>query len=199
MMNPTTVTFNMENREVIEGFKSVRDIDNTNLSFEPCLTVPAKELQIELPKLIEQVIPEVIGTPISATSVRRPTLVGRPRTPEVISIKSTSQRQPVISPPVQRQPVVVPLVQRQPVVQRRPVLPSLPSAKSIVAPLIPVEEIITSSIESEAIPVTIKEFQPPLVVGVPTINNDPTEYEPPINVVTKRYVEVLNCRTYLAR
>lgn len=188
MMNPTIVAFNMENRAVIEGFKSVDAVLDTD-SQEESTSQPIFSACLGAGKLNPNI------NPLAPPQILPGTLPGVRIQPNV---------------PGQVQPLVraqVPGIQTQ-----VPGMQTLGHIRPIVAPILQGVTIqpIIPDIDQEGnqgfgvgIPVNIPdktmEFIEPVVVGVPTINPDPTIQQTTIFVGAGKYVNVLNGRTYLAQ
>lgn len=76
---------------------------------------------------------------------------------------------------------------------------------TIVPPILPPE--LTDDVEALGVGIPVKDikdvgpdiFKDPVVVGVPTINTNPTNPMPTVYVGSGKYVQVLNGRTYLAQ
>jgi len=209
MMTPTIVAFNMENREVIEGFKNVEAADeetdqNESISqpiFSQCRAIQPTDVQmgpiLTIPSPIRTIpnAPGVITQPMTfeiglTTPKPQPIGLSRPVPPgmQVIGLS-----QPTVRPPVQLQPT--------PTIQ-----PITAPKQNIVAPIIPGIEL---GIEIEPLgeriqvkepePNEIKKFHEPTMVGVPTINSDPLLPQVTIYVGAGKYTRILNGRTYLAQ
>lgn len=185
MTNPTIVTFNMENREVIEGFKSVDAADEADVRtgntgrpvFNSCMG-PAPPSQILNP---------VHNIPLNIR-----------RTPPVTPGPQLFPR-PTGLPGIQTIGVLQPAIQRQnsPFVQQAPQNVTSPP---LIQPIIPDLDLNVPT--GVGIPVNAPEtnkFTEPTMVGVPTINNNPTVVQPTIYVGANKQVRVLNGRTYLAQ
>lgn len=215
MMNPTIVSFNMENREVIEGFKSVdaaneADAQNESITrpvFNPCMGAGGGVIPTVRPVLAAPALtparPEPIRTLPNAPGIVQPTtqLTIRPTT-GAAAPGIFGQGMPVIRPglPMRITPqVTIPAVINAP----QPVPEIL--SPTIVAPIVTGIELGT---EIEALGVGIpvelpagatNKFEEPVAVGVPTINPDPTVQQALIYVGAGKHVRVLNGRTYLAQ
>lgn len=191
MMNPTIVLFDMENREVIEGFKRVDSVMDTDISqastsrpiFGPCLNVNM-DLPLNLPttpKIVPKITPK---TP----PVRTPVPIAKP------GIQTPPKLAP-ITPPVRTTPIAP--VKFQPVNLLQPIQPIKETPLTNVVPGIEltVDDI---AIALNEIPVT-KPFEIPTMVGFPTINPLPNVIEKTVFVGAGKYVTVLNGRTHLCR
>jgi DNA-directed RNA polymerase subunit N (RpoN/RPB10) len=218
MINPTNVPFNMENREVIEGFKVVDEADEAYAQNESTAR-PVFNRCINLQTNI----------PIPAQSAAKPPqqspLLGGLTTP-VTKPQSTltDTRFPAI-------PIQLNLGQQtranreglQTIGVAQPTKRHIPTVLNVTTP--PNRQIVTTNeenitVERPVIPgidldidydnlgvgIEVKnenfnptKFEEPTTVGVPTINSDPTI--PPVTVYAGagKNVTVLNGRTYLAQ
>lgn len=226
MLNPTIVTFNMENREVIEGFKSVdaaQEADAQNEStehpiFNACmgLNTPIQQLRplVTAPTLTT-VVPRV--TTNAPWALFQPPATTRPGIQTITLLQPATPRvQPVIQTITTQLPLVQPDIQlgtqtvlyptppgEQPVLLPTPPHGALLLSPPLIQPVIPDLD-FEKDIEALGIgiPVTApaaKSFQEPTIVGVPTINPDPTVAQAIINVGVKHQSRVLNGRTYIAQ
>jgi len=193
MVNPTIVAFNMENREVIEGFKSVETANddaaqNESMArpvFNPCMGTNITGI---IPK------PLVIGT--------LPTRV-QPNAPGAMIQPAVQQGIPSFrlgNPGMQTITVMQPTRQIL-VSQPSEVIPASPPG--LVDPIISgIEFGMDVEPSGVGIPVQapdIKQFQEPISVGTPTINPDPTVVQAQVYVGAGKHTRVLNGRTYIAR
>jgi DNA-directed RNA polymerase subunit N (RpoN/RPB10) len=182
MMNPTIVAFNMENRAVIEGFKSVDAVLDTDAQeestsqpiFSACLgagTLNPAINPLAAPQLLQNTMPGIRTQPNAPGQ-----LTGRPQLPGIQTLG-------------QIRPITAPILQGVTGVPIRPIIPDIdPEGDQPLGIGIPVN-----------IPEKTGEFIDPVVVGVPTINPDPTIQQATIFVGAGKYVNVLNGRTYLAQ
>lgn len=173
MMNPTIVTFNMENREVIEGFKSVdaaTEADSQNEStirpvFSPCMSTQ---------QTIQQAAPAVRLPPVPQSLSIKPTT------------KSGLQTIGVSQPAVRLLPPNVPTA----------IKPIQQGTKEEVA----IGTGIAVNLSEDIKPT---KFQEPKFVGLPTINENPLLPKMTVYVgsVGNKAVNItiLNGRTYIAR
>ena len=180
MANPTIVSFNMENREVIEGFKSVDAADESEAHnestsqpvFSSCLgnTAPIQSVKPVINFLPSNLSPTI--SPTQPQPLVRPLKTGI----QTISLMKASPNSP------------------------GPVIPQI--IPTTVQPIIHGIEFNNETPIGVGIPVSIQEpkkFEEPTLVGIPIINHDPTIAQPTIFVGHDKFVRVLNGRTYLAR
>ncbi|CAH6418988.1 Hypothetical protein HVR_LOCUS174 [uncultured virus] len=218
MLNPTIVMFNMENREVIEGFKSVEAADepdpynenNSRPVFSSCLgTVQTPQIQTIKPLITPSMFPGVVQAP-GRVIPNAPGTLPITIQPGIQTI-GLLQAAPRVQATVATQTTVIPGIQ-PPILPQPIILPTSPEAQAIlsptlVAPIIPGIElgIDVGELRGElgtGIPVQApetKKFQEPTLVGFPTINTDPTQQRTTIRVGANKQTVVLNGRTYLAR
>ena len=197
MMNPTIVAFNMENREVIEGFKSVDT---------------ATEADAQHESTSHPVFNACIGSniPIQPTKTLLIT-PGQPRIPATIygmGLQPTTPALQPMQPPIQTTtPGLYPGIQGlQTLGLMQPIARLQTPVEALPPPIIPGIE-LGGIFEpaGEAIPIkgtpleAVGKFETPTLVGVPTINQDSTVQQPLIYVGAGKQVRVLNGRTYLAR
>lgn len=216
MMNPTIVTFNMENREVIEGFKSVEaadEIDAENNSFsQPVFPHCIKENIIGLKPCIGDALPVTINPVLPTTNVlppiRSPALgVGLETTPSKSAARlglaqigkvQPSGRIKSISRPVAVEGPIQALVKDIP-----PILPQSQLVPSLIPGFGPESEAFGEGLPVEGTEKVGEQFQTPTIVGFPTWNKDPLIPEASIHVgfVSNKpvYCQVLNGRTHLAQ
>lgn len=198
MTNPTIVTFNMENREVIEGFKSV---------------AAAEEADVQSEHIGQPIFNSCMGTVAPIQTIRptanvpglTPVNVGRvPVVAQGTQLQlGTQPYLPPGLPGIQTIGLLQPAIQRvqaptQPTVQEPPILTS----PTLVQPIIAGIDLNTIAPIGVGIPVNApdnKRFSEPTMVGVPTINTDPTVVQPTIFVGANKQVRILNGRTYLAQ
>lgn len=200
MFDPTIVAFNMENREVIEGLKSVDAADEADAQkesteqpvFSACI---GANNQIGKPVLTSPTV-----SPLARVISDTPATRVIPNAPGVVMptvALTTLNTRPGIKTITLLQPTQRATTDIQQGIQ--PVLTSPP----LVQPIIPTIE-LGGEIEAYGAGIAVtapetKEFQIPTIVGVPTINPDPTIVQPTINVGFKHQSRVLNGRTYIAR
>lgn len=194
MFNPTIVAFNMENREIIEGFKDVN---------------AASEADSQNESMIRPVFNPCMGTGVAIQ-------VGKPTAPLLLGLMS--QRVPPNVPGVITQQIGIPQRQLAPGIQTigmvQPAMRVQPTIPMVNSPV--VEPIIMGiELNGENAPLGIgipveanekmgpKKFQEPVTVGVPTINSNHltpqmTTY---VGSVGNKVVNIpiSNGRTYLAR
>lgn len=213
MMNPTIVAFNMENREVIEGFKSVdaaneADAQNESQSrpvFNPCMgainagpvgtTVqPAPLLRGLVGVQQQRVQPNVPGVVTQQIPPIKPLVPGM-QTIGLVQAAVKPVVQTVVQPlgqPVQT--VVQPLA--QPTQLTTPPVFGVDLGTELGKDIIPVGVGIPVKGAEE---MATKKFQEPTTVGIPTVNDDPTIQQMTVYVGAGKQVQVLNGRTYLAQ
>lgn len=174
MMNPTIVAFNMENREVIEGFKSVSaaseaDLRTDNISrpiFSNCLTT-------------NNIQPNKINI-LSNTGIQN--ILARPNQ----NNKSVNLLQ-TISRPLQS--VTAPVKTDAKLSGLELVdLDNLSANTQNLGQGIPLNQINPK-----------EKFVDPVYIGIPTINPNYLLKEPLQYVGADKYASILNGRTYLAR
>ena len=228
MLNPTIVPFNMENREVIEGFKSVdaaNDADAQNEStsdpiFSQCMT-----LQPGLPvgqtvqqtllshgiNVLTPALPTLTGG-IPTLTGGMPTqrgVLGQTRTLPNAPMQTTGLTQPgpraaYLNMPTLGAiiPTARPIAQ---VIQPMAIPIHTETTPQIIAPIIPGIDLdidleaLGEGIEVKPLENIGNKFEMPISVGIPTINPDPSAQPVTIYVGAKKYVTVLNGRTYLAQ
>lgn len=211
MMNPTIVAFNMENREVIEGFKSVdaadeADAQNESMArpvFNPCMGTTAP-IQTVRPLLTAPILPGVtvprVQANVPGTQIQPTTITGPNAGLQTITL--IQPRVQTVIPPVV--PGIQPLVPGiQPVLLPTPPEAQIILSPTLVQPLIPGIE-LGQELEplGQGIPVQApddKKFKEPTQVGTPTINPDLTLVQPTIYIGAGKQTRVLNGRTYLAQ
>lgn len=199
MTNPTIVTFNMENREVIEGFKSVdaaeeADVQTENTGrpvFNSCMGSVAPP----------QIVKPVVNIP--GLTTLNPGRV--PAIAQVTQLQLGTQpyMQPGI-PGIQTIGLLQPAIQR---IQPTPAIalpqePQILMSPTLVQPIIPGVDLNNVTAIGVGIPVNAPDsnkFSEPTMVGVPTINTDPTVVQPTLFVGANKQVRILNGRTYLAQ
>lgn len=219
MLNPTIVSFNMENREVIEGFRTAQSTDEpdpyaestSRPVFAACMNItPALA-----PRLLQPLLQpaQFAAPPNPLTAVQRtlqtraqPITPAQPGATPTITVMQPQPRLTALQPRVPAIGVVTPI-------QPRPFgVPVVTPAQTVPAP-VHVEPVIPGielGIDLEGlgdtlgvgIPVereTVEQFQEPILVGVPTINPDPTKVQPLINVGAGKQTRILVGRTYLAQ
>jgi hypothetical protein len=201
MMNPTIVSFDMENRQVIEGFKNVKAVngadDKTETTSRPvfnqCLTTGV--LVVNKP---------LVTAPI-LTGITNPGIRIQPNAPGTVTQTTTVPKTPGIQTITLIQPTVKPLQIAQPI---KPIvtapIPIVP--QPIVAPIISGIELgLDIDQLGQGIPikapeqVNIDKFNIPTVVGIPTINPNPLNKKALIYVGAGKNIQVLDGRTYLAQ
>lgn len=186
MANPTIVTFNMENREVIEGFKSVD---------------AAEEADVQTQNTGRPVFNSCMGVVPPAQIVNPVGDLGRLNVLNTGRIPATPQGPQVFPQPTQTGIQTIGVL--QPAIQRlQPAVPMVQRIEPPVQPIIPTVDLNTMEPIGVGIPVTApntNKFSEPILVGVPTINTDPTVVQPTVFVGANKQVRVLNGRTYLAR
>lgn len=172
MLNPPIVTFDMENREAIEGFKDVRtvvDADPNGSLSDPIFAACTPELQFKLnlpppqfqPTFMQgtKALPAQIGIGTGATTGIPVIGMTLPTPPQGINPGITSGTKPGI-----------------------PLNPGGAEPKQGIPLSVPDNE---------------TEFIEPSIVGVPSINSSLPLKQ--INVGAGKKVQVLNGRSYLAR
>lgn len=191
MLYPTIVPFNMENREVINGFKSVKaateaDAQNESMSdpiFNQCSNqnVPMGQMNASLSILTGYNNPRSQA----ATSVPSNVFVAPSR--QFQGVQTLTISRPVARPTREQSPQTQP---QQP--QQQPL---------VVAPIIELgnELPIGIGVPIDLIEENITEFIEPTTVGIPTINRNRNAEQQEVYVGAKKYVRVLNGRTYLCR
>lgn len=185
MMNPPIVTFNMENREVIEGFKNV-DAADEDTSQKESTSHPVFTACIGPGSVIQTAAPATTGLLEPRKLARTPAQTIQPA-------------QPTRTLPQGMKTIAI----AQPKIQ--PKSPGIPLPVTTVKPL--VKEIKPDEKEPQGvgIPINIPEgmetgkFTTPVAVGIPTINPDNTFAKDNIYVGAGKYTTVLNGRTYLAQ
>lgn len=193
MLTPTIVTFNMENRQVIEGFKTVDAVDGPDNYYEnpsspvftQCsvnrinpLVPPNVQITIPLPTRVTPNIP-VPQKPVGPQPQVQPIIQG-----VIQQIAPRQQPTPRQQVPKQiLQPIIQPIVQINP----EPILPDIQFNKENLGEAIPV------------VAPQVGEFIEPTLVGVPTINIDATLVQPLIYIGNNQKTRILNGRTFLAR
>jgi len=191
-MNPVTVNFNMENREVIEGFKTVdtvtdEDIQKESTSrpvFTACLGDP---LVTKAPLIIG-----VKTVPTVQTRVQAAAVVPTTRLQIGAGLQTIQRAQPTVQTTQKDTPKtnIFNIGQIVPV--------------DVIAPIISRMELgLEMQPVGEGIPINfnfdVGEFVEPTIVGVPTINNNPLIPLEKQYVGAGKYSQILNGRTYLAQ
>lgn len=184
MMNPIIITFNNENRELIEGLRNVDTIDkfSKNLSFKFCNPIKPIE-KLNLSSIIEpkKEFGEIRSLPPSIEESRKP----------------VAQQKSIIQKKSQSSSVVL---KNQPLVLNNTNSPITLSSPNKIEELISPED---TNLLSGGTNLTEKrekdlEFKYPTIVGIPTINST-YKTEETVYVGSGLFAEVLNGRTYIAR
>ena len=197
MMNPNYVTFNMENRDVVEGIRSVQSIEDdflpgqrstpsiSNPVFASCLSptvIAAGSPQTQPQREIANILPQ--GTPAP--------VIAAPTAAQVFNARLGAAGMQTIA-------TVQPIRMQT----RLNVQPLQPVATNVIAPIIPIDSSILAAPIGVGIPINALEadtvFKEPTTPGVPTINHDPKLAPVTIHVGAGKYCTVLNGRTYLAQ
>ena len=200
MMNPTTITYNMENRQAIEGLKPVEMVSfgepeperSNQTVFSPCIS--------------SRVAPVTTTAPQPKTAIQAQLPIPQPKT-AVQAQLPIPQPQTVIQaqlPIPQPQTVIqaqLPIPQPKTAVQAQPILANEGLLVSGLQPLTagPSEGDILKL--GKSIPGLLQagEYEEPTMVGIPTINEPPAYIRESVFVGTDKYTHVLGGRTYLAR
>lgn len=208
MMNPTFVPFNMENREVIEGFKSVDAAEESDAQVErtssPIFT-HCMGIQTNLPPITTTATRLPPNAPVIVPLNVQPTRI-QPNVPQLTKSQSMAQ----ISARQSSMPILGTIA---PAIRRTPLAPTPQTTFAIPLLETPPETMIVPGINldinlealGEGIEVRTAEeiaqakFEVPLLVGVPTINENITVSQATIYVGAGKYVTVLNGRTHLAQ
>ena len=197
MMNPTIVAFNMENRAVIEGFKSVDAVteDETQEEstsqpiFSSCLG--AGNLN---PNINPLAAPQLTGIQPMTGARATPNIPGPtlPIQQLIPGMQTIGLIHPIIKP-----------LQGFPITQIQPthgnITPIIKLGVNIVDDQPDIDEGLGAGIPIDIPERMEKKFQEPTVPGIPTINPDTTVPQSTVYVGAGKYVHVLNGRTYLAR
>ena len=207
MMNPSVVAFNMENRAVIEGFKSVDAVTEDEIQeestsqpiFSSC--VGAGNLN---PTVNPLAAPQLTGIPITLGTRVPPNAPGVQTHPMQLRQPITGMQTLGLMQPTAR-PVVV--------AEIKPILPLdqtlIGNAPAIIPGMNLTQNILgtqndVSPLLGVGIAVNIPDrmnnkFEEPTIVGVPTINPDITVAQPTVYVGAGKSAHILNGRTYLAQ
>ena len=194
MMNPTYVNFNMENRDVVEGLRSVESVEDDFVYRDP-----AKESTTN-PIFASCLPPNVGNIPTIQPVTQR--VVAEPAVP-VMRIGAMPGMQTLTTLQPVRPPTAPLTLQRltggTPIHVARP-----PQAQlQVIAPIIAMDLSVLAQPLGVGIPVQAleaeTEFKEPTIPGVPTINHNPKLAPVTIHVGAGKYCTVLNGRTYLAQ
>ena len=183
MMNPNYVTFNMENRDVVEGIRSV-------FSVEDDFVVEQRNTpSISDPIFASCLAPgvNVVQQRVVAPQVTTPIVIAGPTAAQIFTARLRAAGMQTITTPQ--------LGRMQPLTNVQPLV--------VVAPIIPISSSILAAPIGVGIPVNVLEvetvFKEPTIPGVPTINHNPKLAPVLIHVGAGKYCTVLNGRTYLAQ
>jgi len=220
--DPTIVSFDMENRQVIEGFKSVAAATDADAHvestirpmFNPCISSP---LTLGPISPLLTVLPTPVQPPIQVrTQPRSAFMPNKVQLPTIgNAVSSGTQLNKLPSQPLTLAMSIKPIV---PIIQQTKAAPTriLPQTKTtahpridtladdIVAPILSGIELDTD-IEALGFGIPILEnendvkFRDPTTVGVPTINSNPKLVRAQIYVGAGKNANILNGRTYLAQ
>lgn len=220
LMNPTHVAFNMENREVIEGFKSVdaaTDIDAQNQSTSRPIFNQCIGAQNAVGPGVQQA-PLVIGTQQPTINVLQPRVQAAPvrpiQAPQLrVATAGMQQRPPTTLTGLQTINLVQPTARVLPTLRTQAPATQVTTTTSPVIQQILSPEAIAQiipglgEIEALGVGIPVKDidtidvtrFQEPVMVGVPTINPNPAMPQLRVYVGAGKHVNVLGGRTYLAQ
>jgi len=208
MANPTIVAFNMENREVIEGFKSVDAAEESEAQtestsqpiFNSCMGVVAP---IQNTKPVGA-LPSFLTAHMTRVPANAPGT--QFRAPIQSTIPGVQAGLPILQPVI---PGVQTITLMQPVIPVSQPVPKITEGEppAILSPTL-FQPIIEGIDMNNKVPVGVgipvnfpdtNKFEEPTLVGVPTINHDPSMPQPTIFVGHDKSARVLNGRTFIAR
>jgi DNA-directed RNA polymerase subunit N (RpoN/RPB10) len=212
MMNPTIVSFNMENREVIEGFRTVDSVDDADPIientghpiFSNCMMInsPIQQHAIKQPSPA----PIIQGVNIP-TNIRTypnvPMLNVIPKTNvstlNIIPSSNLTNLQTIVlaHPPIRREPLVRPI--KELIISPINIPPPLTEDITIIPDIKDVEELGIGVPVTGPLPENINIFREPTMVGLPTINPNPLIQQHLEYVGADKHIPILNGRTYLAQ
>lgn len=197
MVSPTIVCFNMENREVIEGFKSVDAAEQANIFFEnssqPVFSSCLNASLFPDNNLTRQPAPAKSLSTLRTISAMKP--------PQPIPTKSNTPLRTLSSvKPIS--PVKPTASNVKPRVKLTLANISTKENTMVSGDVVSDPNLSDQASFGEGIAVSAPEntpFTEPIQVGIPTINHDPSLPLPVVSVGAKKQVKILNGRTYLAR
>ena len=205
-MNPTYVTYNMENRDVVEGLRTAESVEDdfmqrdpatqstSNPVFAPCLAPGISTVQgmegtmAVVPRGAAPVIPVLTAPAISTATQAFNARLG------AVGVQTITQPARVPARPItpQRQLTLQPLMPVKPTVVPPIIAPIIDiNPAALAMPIGPGIDVQSLALETE--------FQEPTIPGVPTINHNPKRAPVTVYVGAGRYCTVLNGRTYLAQ
>ena len=181
MMNPTFVLFNMENRAVIEGYKDVDADPDPKMIFAQCIGDP--RIQKGAPRNVGHQPHKIPVRTFQPQGSFQPQ--GAPQAPTLRPAlgMSLGPRVVVKLEPIEREgEVEEPEEPKEPKGPEGPKEPEEPEEQKYISIINPTSQMTE-----------------PVLVGIPTINPDPSLRQDIVNVGAGKQIKVLNGRYYLAR